>query len=222
VPEEPDRLLIATLQVHIPKGLWTLAFSTAHPMVRLEVLNQSLVDSTTSVSDYWIGGGPPGVWAREIATNPDVLKVDPLAEVGDGSFYRVTYRNPPIVYLFRELRVPFQFPLRIQAGILHIEVVARQSEFRRIFEYARRVDPRAQAVSIRRRPLRNHLPVLTTSQQALLTRAMAEGYFAVPRRITLTELAHVVHRSKSSVSEAIALIEQKLLESAVRPMALAS
>lgn len=45
---------------------------------------------------------------------------------------------------------------------------------------------------------------------------MVEGCFAVPRKITLTELAQLVDRSKSSVSEAIALIEQKVLESAPR------
>jgi hypothetical protein len=215
--DEPERLLIATLNVRIPKGLWTGVFSLAHPETPLEVLNQSVVDPGASVSDYWIGGRPPGVWAREIAGSPDVLKVDPLAEVGDGSVYRVTYRNPPVIYLFRELAVPLQFPIRILAGFLRIEVVARLPEFQKILEYARRVDPRAQVVSIRRRPLRSHLPVLTESQQLLLRRAMAEGYFAVPRKITLTGLARLVNRSKSSVSEAIALIEEKLLESAMGP-----
>ena len=110
--------------------------------------------------------------------------------------------------------------MRIQAGVIRIEVVARLSEFQKILDYCRKADPNAQVVSLRRRPLRSHLPVLSESQQTLLNRAMAEGYFAVPRKITLTELAKQVNRSKSSVSEAIALIEQKLLESALRPSAL--
>ena len=83
--EEPERLLIATLSIRIPKGMWTMAFSTAHPSTHLEVLNQSVVDPGVSVSDYWVSGGPPGVWAREIGSCSDVLKVDALAEVGLGS-----------------------------------------------------------------------------------------------------------------------------------------
>ena len=216
-PGEPaDRLLIATLQIRIPRGMWTSVFSSAHPAVRLEVLNQSIVNPSVSVSDYWITGRPPGVWAREIGARSDIVKVDALAELGEGSLYRVTYRNPPIVYLFRGLGLPLQFPMRIQAGTIRIEVVARQPEFRKVLDSARKVDPGFQVVSIRRRPLRSHLPNLSENQQDLLSRAMAEGYFAVPRKITLTALAKKVNRSKSSVSEAIALIEQKLLESALR------
>ncbi len=214
-----ERLLIATLNIHMPKGLWTTGFSTAHPKERLEALNRNDVDPNVSVSDYWISGAPPGVWSREIQEYADVLKVDALAEVGDGSLYRVTYRNPPVVYLYRELGVPLQFPLHIQAGQIRWEVVARNATFERILEYVRSVDPKVQVVSIRRRPLRTHLPILSDSQRELLHRAMAEGYFAVPRGITLTELAKRVNRSKSSVSEAVALIEKKLLESAIQSTA---
>ena len=216
-----DRLLLATFRIRIPKGLWTGTFTAAHPNLTVETLNRSDVSKDVSVSDYWISGRPPGVWAREIAAYPDVLKVDSLAEVGEGSLYRITYRNPPVIYLYRELAMPIQFPLRLQGGYIRWEVVARHSEFERVLKYARETDPDMQVVSIRRGPLRSHLPQLTDSQQELLSRAMAAGYFAVPREITLTDLAKRLNRSKSAVSEAIAIIEKKLLESALRPTALA-
>lgn len=215
-----DGLLLATLRIRIPdKGPWTGAFTRAHPGLFIDVLNRSEVTEDVSVSDYWVGGRPPGVWAREIAGYPDVVKVDNIAEVGEGSIYRITYRNPPIIYLYRKLRLPLHFPFRIQAGHIHWEVAARRSELDVIIQYARGVDPEFQLISIRRRPLRAHLPVLTETQQQLLTQAMAAGYFAVPRGITLTDLAHRIGRSKSSVSEAIAIIERKLLESALTPRA---
>jgi predicted DNA binding protein len=193
----------------------------AHPNLSVEALNRADVSKDVSVSDYWIGGHPPGVWAREIAGYSDVLKVDSLAEVGDGSLYRITYRNPPIIDLYRKLGLPLQFPMRVQAGFIRWEVVARRSEFQAVLKHARGVDPGFQVVSIRRRPLRSHLPLLTDSQQELLTQAMAAGYFAVPRGITLTDLARRLDRSKSAVSEAIAIIERKLLESALRPTSFA-
>jgi len=196
-------------------------FSSAHPNLRIEVLNRNDVSRDLSVSDYWVSGSPAGIWASELAEAPDVLKVDSLAEVGDGCVYRITYRNPGIIYLYRRLKLPIQFPLRIQGGFIQWEVVARHSEFGDVLEYARRIDPALQVLSIRRRPLRSHLPLLTSTQHQLLTRAMAAGYFAVPRGISLTELARQLGRSKSSISEAIALIEKKLLESALRPSSLA-
>jgi len=211
-----EGLFIAALRIRIPASTWNGPFSKAHPHIRLEALNRSDVTPDVSVSDYWISGAPPGHWAKELLSYDEVLKVDSLAEVGGGCVYRVTYQNPPIVYLYRRLSLPLQFPLRIQAGIIEWEVVARRSEFEEVMNYARGIDPGLTIVSIRRRPLRNHLPLLTESQQSLLTQAMAAGYFAVPRGISLTELARRLHRSKSSVSEGIALVEKKLLESVMR------
>jgi hypothetical protein len=211
-----DRVFLATLRIRIPKTLWTGPFSTRHPSIRLETLNRVDVNPELSVSDYWISGAAPGAWAAEIASYPDVVHVDSLAEVGDGCLYRITYHNPPVVYLYRRLRLPLHFPLRIQAGVLAWEVVARRSDFDEIIRHVRLVDPSFSILSIRRHPLRSHLPQLTDSQQELLHQAMAAGYFAVPRGITLTALARKLNRSKSSISESIALIEKKLFETALR------
>ncbi|MGA8274798.1 MAG: helix-turn-helix domain-containing protein [Thermoplasmata archaeon] len=212
-----DRLFLATLRVRIPQNVWTGPFSSLHSSIRLEVLNRTEVGPGVSVSDYWISGSPPGVWAREIAAYPDVVKVDSLAEVGDGCLYRITYKNPPVIGLYQRLQLPIQFPLRPQAGFIRWEVVARRSEFDLIMKHARAVDPNFSIVSIRRRPLRSHLPMLTEAQEHLLNQAMAAGYFAVPRGITLTALARKLNRSKSGISESIALIEKKLFETVLQP-----
>ena len=201
----------------MPGNLWTGRFTSTHPQVRAEALNSGEVSSEVSVSDYWISGTIPGIWAEEIASYPDVVRVESLAQVGEGCLYRIAYRNPPVVYLYRRLGLPVQFPLRMQAGVLEWEVAARYSDFQTILAHAREVDPQAKVASIRQRPLRHHLPVLTETQHVLLTEAMAAGYFAVPRGITLTALARKLNRSKSSLSESIAIIEKKLLESALRP-----
>ncbi|MGP8072107.1 MAG: helix-turn-helix domain-containing protein [Thermoplasmata archaeon] len=218
-PGASDRLFIATLRVRIPAPLGIGKFSNAHPALRIEVLNRTEIATGFSVSDYWISGSPPGIWARDLTEYPDVEKVDSLAEVGDGSMYRITYRNPPIVGLYQRLRLPLQFPLRIQGGFIIWEIVARYADFQKIMAYARATDPNVTLVSIRRRPLRSHLPLLTEAQHDLLNQAMAAGYFAVPRGITLTALARKLNRSKSGISESIALIEKKLFETALRPEA---
>jgi len=217
-PAVESRLLLATLKIQLRRSRpWTGPFTRAHPHVVIEVLSRSEVGRDLMVCDHWISGLPPGVWAREISEYKDVRKVDTLAEVGEGCIYRITYENPPIVYLYQKLGLPLHFPLRIQDGYIRWEVAARRSEFEAVLRHARWVDPGFQLVSIRRGPLRSHLPLLTDAQQELLHHAMAAGYFAVPRAITLTDLARKLDRSKSGVSEAIAIIERKLLESALRP-----
>jgi len=41
---------------------------------------------------------------------------------------------------------------------------------------------------------------------------MAAGYFEVPRRVTLTELAERIGVAVSSLSEMLAVVEKKLLQ----------
>lgn len=215
-----DALFLARLRVRIPPQLWTGGFSTAHPRTRLEVLNRVDVSDDVSISDYWIEGRPPGHWAREIARYSDVLRVESLAEVSDGSVYRIRYRNPPVVYVYRQLGLPLQFPLRLRNGWIDWEIVGRRSQLDAVLLHARESSTEVRVASIRRRPLRSHLPVLTAPQQELLDHALALGYFAVPRKISLTELARKLGRSKSSISESLSHVERRLLDSVLEASAL--
>lgn len=215
-PGPQARLLVATITLRVPDTTWTGPFSRQHPQATIEVLGRNQTGRRVIVADHWISGRPAGLWAREIAAYPDVLKVESLAEVGDGSLYRVKFRAPAVVELYRRLEMPLPFPIHVQGGYVRWEVVARRDEFEELVRFAHGLDPKARVAWTRTPPLRSHLPLLSASQRTLLNRAIASGYFAVPRRITLSELARASNRSKAAVSEALALIEKKLLESAVR------
>lgn len=210
-------LLIATVRVRVHDHVWLAIFSKRHPYHLVEILSRSEVSQSVSVFDIWISGQPPGVWGKEIERFDDVVSVDCLAEVGQGTLYRVQMQNPPVIEVYRRLKLPLPLPLRIQAGIAFWELVAREREFHEVMKFGRDTGQEPRVLSIRGRPLQDHVPLLTKSQTALLTEAMAAGYFAVPRKISLTELARKLGRNKSTVSERIAMIEKKLLESALSP-----
>lgn len=210
-----EGIVLATVRVLIPSDQWVGAFSRNHPDVRIEYLTFSELEPHVSVSDCWIGGRPAGVWAPEISRFSDVVRIESLAELGRGCLYRITYRNPPIVYFYRRLGIPIHYPFWIQNGVVRWEIVTRYPEFRKILEFGRRVDPQLRVVSMHRGPLRSHLPSLSEAQQRILSTAMAAGYFEVPRKVSLTELAQRLRRSRSALSEIIASIEEKLLESSV-------
>lgn len=201
----------------VPRRFWAGELSARHPGVRIEILNRSEITPEVSVSDCWISGHPPGVWARELSSCHDVMRVEGLSEMGGGSLYRVTFRNPPIVYFYRERGTPLQFPVWIQSGFGGLESVLPRSELEAYRAFARSVDAQAHIESLRRGPLMSHLPALTPTQRDLLLKALDQGYFEVPRKVTLTELARRFRRSPSSLSRTIAVIERKLLESALTP-----
>jgi len=212
--DEGDPVVLASARIRVPDQVWVGPFTRRHPQLRVEYLSFTELDPDHSVSDLWIGGRPAGVWAREIAEFPDILRVETIAEVGGGGLYRIAYRNPPVVYFYRKLGIPLPLPIWMQAGSAAWEIVARSSDYRRALEFMGKVDPAFRIISIRRGPLQGHIPALSVAQQRILSEAMAAGYFDVPRRIGLDELARRLRRSRSSVSSAIAAIEEKLLDSA--------
>jgi predicted DNA binding protein len=57
---------------------------------------------------------------------------------------------------------------------------------------------------------------LTASQDAVFRAALRTGYFSVPRRISVSGLAAQLGRSKSSTSEMLSKIHQRLAESALQ------
>jgi len=213
---EPERLLLATLTVRLPDRTWTGPFSRRHPSHPIEVLARGDAGRSVMVADHWIRGRPAGVWVREIASFPDVVRVESLAEIGEGSLYRVKFRAPPIIELYRRLGLPLPFPIRIQAGYARWEVAARVPDFATLVRFARDVDPGTRISWTRTPPLRDHLPRLSASQLALLHRAIVAGYFAVPQPITLVELARACGEGRAAVSGALATIERKLLGTALR------
>lgn len=219
--DEGGRLVVVTLRIRLAQDHWLGRFSHAHPELRIEALHWTGIDDRTSVLDYWIGGLPAGKWIREIAANPDVKKAEALAELGDGCLYRIVQRANPVVGLYRRLGLPLKFPLVVEEGVITWEVVAKRRDFEKILAFFHRRKLEVTIAAVHRGLLRSHFPALTTSQRQLLTEALGAGYFTVPRGITLTDLARRLGRSKSAVSESLALIERNLLESSLRPVQLA-
>jgi len=217
---EGRRFLVATLEIRLAQDHWLGRFSAAHPEVTLEARHRAGLGRGTSVLDYWIQGVPFGRWTREIAASKDVRRVEPLAESGDGGIYRVVQRTNPIVPVYRRLALPVQFPLRIQAGKIRWELSAKRSSFEKVLEFLRGRKLDFKITSIRQGFSEGGSAELTPMQRTLLQEALSSGYFAVPRRVTLTELAERLGRSKSSVSESLAIIERKLIETALRPLPL--
>ncbi len=214
--DERDRLVIATLQIRMAQDHWLGRFSAAHPDVQIRALHWAWIDERTSVLDYWVEGLPGGAWTREISQNGDVRKVEFLAEAGEGGIYRVVQKMNPVVHLYRRLRLPLLFPMAVGGGIIAWEIMVKKSELDAILEFFRERKLAVFVSSVRRGLFGGQPPVLRPKQRELLVEAIRAGYFAVPRQITLTDLAKRLGRSKSSVSESLAHIEQRILEGSLQ------
>ena len=207
-----DRIAIMRLELRMPADIWYSALTLRHPDLVVEVTSVAPVPGTNSLAEVEIYG-PAVDWSSEIAGCSDVQEVHRLSLRPDLGRYSVRYRQTVIITIATELEILIRYPRTIQNGILTCETIAPVSQLRKALAVLRDLGTDPRITSLRRDVLRSVRLTLTPSQGALFRQALALGYFEVPRRISLTRLAERVTRSKSSVSEMLAVVERKLAHS---------
>lgn len=176
------------------------------------MLSRLDVGRTKSLTEIELHVPEEGPWSREVAALPQVDEVEELDRSAVRVHLRVTHRASAFIPIFRELRLMRRFPFTVQAGEATWVVVAPESKHRALLALLREQAPSAVIESVRHSEPEGPTGPLTPRQADLLRRAMAAGYFEVPRKITLTALAHNLGMAASSLSEGLAIVEKKLLE----------
>ncbi len=204
---------MVNIEVDVSEEAWPGRFTRLHPDLLIEIHNIFAVAGHNALGDFEIKGTTTE-WASEIEAYPDVVEVSPLDVPPEKGRYRIRFHETVLISLILELEVLLRYPTSIRNGIVSIETVDRVSRIRRLLAVLHKSKYEPRIVSLRKEFLRFRRPDLTPVQRVLLGQALAYGYFHVPRRITLTQLAMKLHRSKSTVSEKLAIVEKKLAEAA--------
>ena len=206
----PDHVVVAKIAARAPPNCWYGDFSRRHRDFVVNVINAQPVSGIDIVGEFEIDDSSAD-WGKEITTFPNVLEADRIETISDTARYRVRYRRTPMVSRLTRSGVLFRFPVMIRNGMMYWEMVARRSKMSRVMRIFGGAGADPRLVSPNGSSLRP-VPQLTPVQRALFHEALASGYFDVPRRITLTQLAGKVSRNKSSVSKTLHRVERKLVE----------
>ena len=159
-----------------------------------------------------IQGGDSGDWGEEIRALPNVVDVEVIAAAEESGLYRVVHRGDPFIPLLRRLRLLRHFPIPIERGVATWTVVGPEPKVHQLLERLGSHPPGVLVESVRHGPLSPGAPPLTPRQHEILRRALAEGYFDVPRRVSLTKLAPKIGVAISTLSVTLAIIEKKIAE----------
>ncbi len=203
---------ICRLRVPLPESAWIAGFSRSHPDLVIEVLSRLDLTAHRSLTEIRLRADETVSWRDELGSLPQVEAVEELERGPSEVHLRVTHRTSEFVPIFRELRIMRRFPFTIQGGVGHWVVVASAPQIRHLLSLLHERVPTATVEAVRHAPASRGAGPLTPHQEDLFRRAMAAGYFEVPRKVTLTGLARTLDVAPSTLSEALAVIEKKLLE----------
>ncbi len=203
---------VCRLRVPLPDSAWIARFSREHPGVTIEMLSRLDLGTRRSLSEVRLCVPQPGDWVGELRAVDQVEKVELLTSGPSGLRLRVIHRTSPFVPIFRALLLMRRLPFTIRDGEASWTVIASEDKVHKLLDRLREKVPGVVLESVRHSDDPTGAEILTRRQAELFQRARAAGYFEVPRKITLTRLADRERMAVSSLSEALAIVEKKLLE----------
>lgn len=216
-PVEP--YAVYGIAIELPDNALGSVFSRAHPELRIEIINRMELGPKSVLAETRITGPGPmdwPSWSAEVRRFPGVERVELQVESPTSLVCRVVLSMGVVWQVVQRHRVLARYPHVIQNGWLRFETLATGSQIRPFLVESQRRVGTSHVESVRRHSVSAGSLGLTPSQDAVFRAALRSGYFSVPRRVSMSRLAELIGRSKSSTSEMLNKIHRRLAESALQ------
>jgi hypothetical protein len=207
---------IYRIAVQLPPN--TLGYMVTHgrPEIRVEVINRMELDEDLLMIESRVFGPGAAEFSGLLKSLPFVVRFELHRENDLSALYHLVVKRPKLWTLLRRHRILTRYPLVYTDGYVRFETLAPTGQVRQfVKEVSREVGP-SRVEAVRQGTVTPSVLGLTPPQLVVFRAALAAGYFGSPRRISVTKLAQTLGRSKSTVSEQLALIQRRLAESALR------
>jgi predicted DNA binding protein len=211
----PLPVVSCRLRVNLPSSLWLQPFTVRHPELHVEILDRMELGEELTMYEARVLANEGRRWKSEIESLPGVIDVEEIDLTEGAEVYRVVYRGPTFIALEKRLKLFGRHPFPVHDGVARWTVVGPQERVREFLRRLQRQTDEVRIESVHRGATRGVTSPLTPRQEVVLRTAMTEGYFEVPRCISLSELAAKMGVAISTLSVTLAVIEKKVLESRV-------
>jgi len=198
----------ARLLVDLPDGPWIADVSREFPDAGFRVL--------AAVPGESAGFALVRVTARDadavlsaMEGHDALTAVSVMAREDGVATLRIETDAPLLLLAAKRSGLPIEMPLDIEDGVAEVEVTG---EHERVAEMGRRLRELGLEFEVERvRQRVDPARLLTDRQRELLLAAVDLGYYDVPRRATLTEVADHVGIAKSTCSETLQRVQRTVI-----------
>ncbi len=207
-----QNLVVGRLRVVLPESMPVSAITRAHPTAVIRLIDRvSMGDGKSWLIRFEADNIDPGVVERMLYTHPHVLEVW-LAAAGSGRrSFVIRVVEAPYIPTVRRFSVLRWLPIPVRAGVADWTVLCPRAEWTPFLADLRKHVPSVEVLGVGVQSLRDPEGPLTRRQAEVYRQAVLEGYYELPRRISMSELAKRLHCSKSSLFELLSRAERKML-----------
>lgn len=187
---------------------WCGRLQREHPDLSVEVTGIRALPDGSMIETIRIVGRDAVRGIETVRFTESVEEFEIVHEEPDACTLRIRMRSCAACLAAHDARLMPTLPLVLGQGGCQWRLAAPPEGAR---EFAARLAQTPQAPTLRRKRTIVKPALLTLRQREILEEAVRRGYYARPRRVSLTQLAGHLGIRKSSLSQSLALIEAKLM-----------
>ncbi len=211
-----DKSSMARIKVKFPEKLWISHIFKEFPDVKMEIqyflpydLEKSIGNSIFEIMHY----NTESI-IKKIKEHPSVVEFSLLEQDKNKIKINIKTKDPYLLYAVINCGVLIDFPVNVREGYAFWRLISSRSridELLTIFD-ERKIDYELLRIGSAPYDLEDQKYKLSLNESKTLDRAIESGFFEVPRKISLEELANQMGKSKSALSVMLRkIIKKKVL-----------
>ena len=209
---ESGPILVCWIATPLPERCPCYQLSARYPDLNIQVEGCLPLGDGQMLERIRIQNAPgEGTTEELIRSSPDVRELTLVSQTEDSVLHQCTVPLCSVIAVHEKLHILPEFPFHIERGLESFLVMAQSSKCREFLSAIKEQIPGAVVTSISRDSITPVEGLLTERQREVFHYALTQGYWDVPRRTTLSELATSLKVSKSTLHEILSSVESKII-----------
>jgi len=195
------------LSIDIPQDKWLATFNNKYPELNFHILSNFLIEENSGITSFQIRGSSVKQFISDFKDSLAKKSSQILFEGEDLVILNVKEVDPWILNILVKTELLISYPVLVKDGKIRMEAITNRSKVDRFLTQLEKKDIKAK---IERIGYYYKSTLLTKRQNEIVNLADQNGYFNIPRSISLSEFAKDLNISKSALSETLRRIFKKL------------
>jgi predicted DNA binding protein len=204
---------LARVKIKFPDDIWISAIFNKFQDIRMEIehflpydLEESIGNSIIEIQHYNIESIIP-----EIQNHSSVFEFTLLEQEENRIKFNVKTKDPYLLYALIKCGVLVNFPVRVRDGFAYWRLISSRERIDQLLTIFEKKNIDFELLRIGKSPvsLEEEKNKLTFEESNILNKAITSGFFEIPRKISLEELANKLGKSKSALSVMLRKIIRK-------------
>lgn len=197
------------LEIAIPKSKWLADLNKLYPDLTFNMLSKFLVEEKKGITLFQIEGNRVKSFLEDFKQGAKKAEYQVLYKSDDILLLNVQTKDPWILNALVKTRILLITPIKVKEGKIIIETITERENVDKFLE---ELEEKGINFHIKSIGYYHRSPILTDLQKETLKKVYESGYFEIPRKNSLTEIARELEISPSALSETLRRINRRLAE----------